>query len=68
MTGINVAVSANYSRAGGTCTATLAPSNSCTILIVFSPTTTGSHPGTVTITTTNGTITGSPVALTGTGQ
>ena len=72
ITGINVAVSANFSRpagnAGGTCTATLAPGNSCSINIVFSPTTAKAYTGTVTITAGNTTITGSPVALTGTGQ
>ena len=53
---------------GGTCAATLTPASSCTINVVFSPTATatGSQTGTVTI-TANVPVTGSPVALSGTG-
>ena len=65
---IAVAVTAPFSRSGGTCGTTLAATSTCTINIVFSPT------ATVTQTTTdNGTATitagvavsGSPVALSG---
>jgi hypothetical protein len=52
--------------AGGTCGTTLANGASCTIFIVFSPTSTGAKTGTVTI-TANVAVSGSPVALTGTG-
>ncbi len=72
-TGINVAVTAPFSRpagtAGGTCGVTLATTGtgSCTINIVFSPTsTTTTASGTVTI-TANVAVANSPVALSGTG-
>jgi len=52
--------------AGGTCGATLAAATSCTINIVFSPTTTGAKTGTVTITASVA-VTGSPVSLSGNG-
>jgi hypothetical protein len=53
--------------AGGTCTGTtLAAGASCTINIVFSPTSTGAKTGTVTI-TANVAVAGSPVSLSGTG-
>ena len=57
---------AEFSRSGGTCTATLAANSSCTINIVFAPTVVGAETGTVTI-TANVAVSGSPVALTGTG-
>jgi hypothetical protein len=66
LTGINVAVTAPFNRNGGTCTATLAVGANCTILIRFSPTASGPANGSVTI-TSNATVTGSPVTLTGTG-
>jgi hypothetical protein len=65
LTGITVVVTAPFSRSGGTCTATLAP-GTCTILVVFSPTTPGAVTGTATI-TGNVAVAGSPVSLTGTG-
>ncbi len=52
--------------AGGTCGATLAAAATCTINIVFSPTSTGAKTGTVTI-TANVAVAGSPVGLSGTG-
>jgi hypothetical protein len=53
--------------AGGTCGTTLAGAGaSCTINIVFSPTSNGAKTGTVTI-TANVAVSGSPVGLTGTG-
>lgn len=55
----------------GTCTTTLAASASCTYNVVFTPTTAAAANGTLTVAATAGTapavITGSPVALTGTG-
>ncbi len=69
-TGITVTVTAPFSRpagtAGGTCAATLAATSSCTINVVYSPTTAVASTGTVTI-AANVTVTGSPVSLTGTG-
>ena len=65
-TGIGVVVTAPFSRAGGTCGATLTAGNTCTINVTFTPTVAGADTGTVTI-SGNVTVTGSPVALTGTG-
>ncbi|ADI28857.1 choice-of-anchor D domain-containing protein [Methylotenera versatilis] len=66
LTGIGVAVTSPFSRAGGTCGATLAASSSCTITVTFTPTGTAAATGTVTI-TGSVPVTGSPVALNGTG-
>jgi len=55
-----------FSRAGGTCTTTLNPGTTCTISVVFTPTATGAVNGTLTI-FANVNVTGSPVALSGTG-
>jgi hypothetical protein len=65
-TGIAVTVSAPFSRAGGTCGATLGAGATCTINIVFTPAATGAATGTATI-IANVTVGGSPVTLTGTG-
>ena len=65
LTGITVAVTAPFARAGGTCTGTLAP-GTCTITVVFSPTAVGAATGSVTINASVG-VTGSPVLLSGTG-
>ncbi|HEX2661801.1 MAG TPA: choice-of-anchor D domain-containing protein [Candidatus Acidoferrum sp.] len=53
--------------AGGTCTATLAVGASCTINVVFAPTTATAFSRTLTVAYTGATVTGSPVTLTGTG-
>jgi hypothetical protein len=72
ITGIALAFSSpQYSQpagnAGGTCGTTLTPAaGTCTINVVFSPTAVGSIPATLTI-TSNATIAGSPVSLSGTG-
>jgi hypothetical protein len=67
LTGITVVVTAPFSRTGGTCGTTLTTTTgTCTITVVFSPTVTGAATGSVTI-TANVPITGSPVALSGTG-
>jgi hypothetical protein len=72
-TGTGIALtfsSALFSRpagaAGGTCTTTLATGATCTINVVFTPTALGAVSGTLTI-TANVAVTGSPVALSGTG-
>jgi hypothetical protein len=68
--GITVAFPAGspFSRSGGTCgVGTLAAGNTCTIIVVFTPTTAAPASSTVTITSSR-TIDGSPVTLTGTGQ
>jgi hypothetical protein len=71
LTGIVVTVTAPFNRpagaAGGTCGATLTPAAAtCTILVRFSPTAVGPANGTVTI-AASATVSGSPVALSGTG-
>ena len=66
LTGITVAVTAPFAQNGGTCTATLASGATCTILVDYHPTATGASTGTATITASVA-VTGSPVALTGTG-
>jgi hypothetical protein len=71
LTGVTLAFSSPpYSRpagaAGGTCNATLAVASTCTINVVFSPTALGLVNATLTITASVA-VTGSPVALSGTG-
>jgi hypothetical protein len=58
--------SAVFTRTGGTCTATLAAGTTCTINVAFTPAAIGAATGTLTI-TANVVVTGSPVALSGTG-
>ncbi len=69
-TGITVLVTAPFARpagaAGGTCGATLAAGATCTINVVFAPTTSVASTGTATI-TANVAVSGSPVSLIGTG-
>jgi hypothetical protein len=65
-TGIAVAVTAPFARAGGTCATTLAGGATCTITVTYSPTAIGASTGTATITANVG-VTGSPVNLSGTG-
>jgi hypothetical protein len=70
LTGITITVTAPFSRSGGTCPATggtLTPATgTCTITVIFSPTSTTPQTGTVTI-TANVPVAGSPVGLSGTG-
>jgi len=54
--------------AGGTCGATLAANTACTIIVQFAPTTSGLANASMTIAATGQVITGSPVALSGTGS
>ena len=66
-TGIDLVFSSPvFSRAGGTCGTTLNAGATCTITVVFTPTATGAVTGTLTIFANVG-VTGSPVALSGTG-
>jgi hypothetical protein len=66
-TGITLAFSSTvFTRPGGTCIATLAAGGTCTITVAFTPTAVGAATGTLTI-TANVAVTGSPVALSGTG-
>jgi hypothetical protein len=66
-TGIALAFSSTvFARPGGTCTATLAAGATCTITVAFTPTATGAVTATLTI-FANVAVTGSPVALSGTG-
>ena len=66
LTGIIVAVTAPFSRTGGSCTTTLTAGTTCTIQFVFQPTAVAPATGSVTITGSVA-VTGSPVALIGTG-
>ncbi len=67
LTGITVSFTGSFSRAGGTCGTVLTVAvGTCTITVVFQPTTPGPATGTATI-AANVTVAGSPVALSGTG-
>ena len=70
LTGIGITFTGQFSRAtgaaAGTCGTTLAAASTCTIGVVFSPTSTGAKTGTAAI-AASVTVTGSPVSLTGTG-
>jgi hypothetical protein len=55
-----------FTRAGGTCGATLAAGANCTITVVFTPSAPGATSGTLAI-AASAPVTGSPVALSGTG-
>jgi hypothetical protein len=66
-TGITLVFSSPvFTQSGGTCTATLAAGATCTINVVFTPTTQTASTGTLTI-TANVAVAGSPVSLSGTG-
>ncbi|MEO8306483.1 MAG: hypothetical protein ABI616_00400 [Pseudomonadota bacterium] len=69
MTGITLTFTGPYTRSGGSCPAApfqLAAGQNCTVGVVFQPTVLGSVSGTLAV-AGSGTVTGSPVALTGTG-
>jgi hypothetical protein len=67
LTGVGVAVTAPFTRVGGTCGATLTvAAATCTITVSFTPTAIGPATGSVTI-AASVPVTGSPVALTGAG-
>jgi hypothetical protein len=66
-TGITLVFSSTvFSQSGGTCTGTIAAGTTCTIIVVYKPTAVGASSGTLTI-TASVVVTGSPVALSGTG-
>ncbi len=71
MTGITVTfnpTTAGFSRAGGSCVASLGANASCTIIVQFAPTVAGFVSPTVTVASaTGGPIAGGTVALSGTG-
>ncbi len=68
LTGIVVTLPAQFSRAGGTCGATLTVAAvSCTIIVTFTPTAAGAVGGALTIIAGNASVTGSPVTVSGTG-
>jgi hypothetical protein len=72
LNGIELRFSGPFSRSTtkpGTCGTTLAGglASSCTINVVFQPTTAGAASGSLAIRTRSGTVIGSPVALTGNG-
>jgi hypothetical protein len=68
LTGIGLTFTGQFSRSGGSCGTTLTAGSSCTITVVFQPTALGSVANTLTITnTSNVSVTGSPVSLTGNG-
>jgi hypothetical protein len=71
ITGIALTFAGPFSRSTttpGTCGTTLAVTpGTCTINVVFQPTALGSTPGQLSITSSNATVAGSPVSLTGTG-
>ncbi|HEV7611739.1 MAG TPA: choice-of-anchor D domain-containing protein [Steroidobacteraceae bacterium] len=70
LSGIAIGLTAPYSRltgGAGDCTTTLAAGATCTIKVIFAPTTPGAHPSTATVTATSTTFSGAPVALTGNG-
>jgi hypothetical protein len=66
LTGVTVAVTGPFTRAGGTCTGILTAGSTCTITVTFMPTAAGAVTGSAAI-TGSVTVTGSPVALSGTG-
>jgi hypothetical protein len=71
LTGISIVATAPFSRptgtAGGSCGATLNAAGTCTINVVFAPTTASALVGTLTV-TGNVAVAGSPVSLSGTGS
>jgi hypothetical protein len=67
LTTISVTPSTSFARSGGTCGATLAAGTSCTIGVTYAaPATLGATTGTLTIATSAPSVTGAPVALSGT--
>jgi Abnormal spindle-like microcephaly-assoc'd, ASPM-SPD-2-Hydin len=64
---LSVAASGDFTAGGGTCTSSLAGGASCTILVTFSPSTTGTVNGVGTV-TYSGRYTPQEVKLTGVGQ
>lgn len=61
LSSLTVTTTGDFARAGGTCAATLATGQSCTVLVSFAPTAAGTRTGTLGIASNN---TLSPVAIT----
>lgn len=67
LNGLNVALTGPFTRSAGGCGATLNAGANCSITVVFHPAVVGAASGSVAISGSNGTVTGSPVGLNGTG-
>ncbi|OYT99266.1 MAG: hypothetical protein CFE40_05195 [Burkholderiales bacterium PBB1] len=66
LSGLSVTTSGDFARAGGTCATTVGTGLSCTILVNFTPTASGTRTGTLNI-SHNNTLTPVVIALSGTG-
>lgn len=66
LSGLSVTTSGDFARAGGTCATTVGTGLSCTILVNFTPTASGTRTGTLSI-SHNNTLTPVVIALSGTG-
>ena len=66
ISGLAVATSGDYARAGGTCGTAVATGTSCTVLVAFTPTASGTRTGTLSLTHSN-TLTPVSIVLSGTG-
>ena len=66
LSGLSVATSGDFARAGGTCGSTLNTGLSCTVLLTFTPTAAGARSGSLSI-THNNTLTPIVSTLSGTG-
>ena len=62
-----IAAGSPFTRSGTTCGTTLLAGATCTITITFNPTTTGNFSASLNITSTNATVNGAPVPISGTG-
>jgi trimeric autotransporter adhesin len=65
LSGISVSTTAEFTRSGGTCAATLATGTSCTVTVTFSPAVAGARSGTLNI-SHNNTLTPIAIPLSGT--
>jgi trimeric autotransporter adhesin len=65
ISGLSVATTGDFARSGGTCGTTVATGTSCTVIVAFSPTASGTRTGTLSI-THNNTLTPVAIALSGT--
>lgn len=66
ISGLGVATTGDYARAGGTCGTAVAAGTSCTVIVAFTPTAAGPRSGALTMTHSN-TLTPVSIALSGTG-
>jgi hypothetical protein len=67
LSAISVAVAGDFARSGGTCGTSLATGTSCTLLVTFTPTASGSRTGTLSLTHNNA-LTPIAFALSGSGS